>query len=304
MRSGSGSAPDLVLGSWVVGELDPRSGQVAPLGQQFVFRPPRHEHTEDLAVKHARKVFGSRHGHEWTKEGPDIVPLQEGEVVQMSSAMDKIRVCAKGGAVQWEVSGRVVMAEHADADRTPVEVEEDTMRTTKMVPMRLMLAWAAFMTGGWFSYFYSSQQDDVGGLPYARLSFALACAPGFSCCLPRCFGLAVNGSYEKDTKMTLFYVTLSVMLTCSLTLVPLDLGWGVRHLTLFWIGGGFCMCYMMIGMPIHWYRHGFPVYWKWFLVVLMSTLGSWISFYLIALLYIYIWYKRYVSTGTRPELGQ
>merc|ERR1719498_1335121 len=81
------------------------------------------------------------------------------------------------------------------------------------------------------------------------------------------------------------FIFVLLFANTSMAMSPLDLGWGVRHLTVFWSVGLGCVIYLGIGCPLYCYWYGFPRHWLWSAITLASTLGCWVLYYLLSMLY-------------------
>eukprot|EP00929_Paragymnodinium_shiwhaense_P040898 TRINITY_DN21280_c0_g1_i1.p1 TRINITY_DN21280_c0_g1~~TRINITY_DN21280_c0_g1_i1.p1 ORF type:complete len:528 (+),score=24.09 TRINITY_DN21280_c0_g1_i1:181-1764(+) len=256
------------------------------------------------AVGRLRRRFGDFTGRSWAKKGPDIVALEPGSSYWLATSPSGrqvgIRVVDATGALHWEVSGDVVMTVSCqETDRlVDVHVKDEFAK-----PFASPTQWP---TIGWALYFLSMQLYMFGAAPmnetsdqppFWKLAFPLMVAFPFGAT----FSNTVLGTaFFGDGSHTMSRMINALVCACTFSAALLVQPLPGYYLTDFFVCAGGTAAMLAVGLPscclLTKSHRNIMTCLPWGITVLGGTLGAWLIFYGVILLFLY-------ASGSAPILS-
>eukprot|EP00929_Paragymnodinium_shiwhaense_P041015 TRINITY_DN21335_c0_g1_i1.p1 TRINITY_DN21335_c0_g1~~TRINITY_DN21335_c0_g1_i1.p1 ORF type:complete len:679 (+),score=52.67 TRINITY_DN21335_c0_g1_i1:77-2113(+) len=251
-----------------------------------------------------RGKFGDCSARQCCKKGPDIVPLEPGSSYWLATTgscrLVGLQVRSAAGVVDWEVSGEVVNAISCDggASRHPATDADTDLRVRVKDPFAKPFAapttWPVAIWGLYFlcmqmyifaaaPVFETSEKPPFWKLPFPlmiMLPFGTTCANTF-------FGTAFFGDGSHTGSRAINAVVCAMTYSFALLVQPLP-GYYLADFLVCALGAS---ALLLVGLPScclltkaqHNLRRGL----RWGITVLFGSIGGWLIFYGVILLFLF-----------------
>eukprot|EP00929_Paragymnodinium_shiwhaense_P041019 TRINITY_DN21335_c0_g2_i1.p1 TRINITY_DN21335_c0_g2~~TRINITY_DN21335_c0_g2_i1.p1 ORF type:complete len:675 (+),score=58.49 TRINITY_DN21335_c0_g2_i1:115-2139(+) len=265
---------------------------------EIVSNPDRDACNLEAELDRLRRKFGDYPGKAWCKKGPDIVLLEAGSLYWVATSAKSqqvgVRVTDEKKAIDWEVSGEVIMT-LGNKGLGPAGMIDVEVRNPFAKPFA---APSQVPTVGWGLYFLCMQLYVFGAAPVFegtsnrppiwKLPFPLmvvvACGTTFANTI---LGTAFFGDGDHVASRALSISVYACTFTGALLMQPLP----GHYLSDFLVGAGGTAAMLLVSLPaccvLTKSHRKLIAHLPWGITVLGGTLGAWLIFYALILLFLY-----------------
>eukprot|EP00929_Paragymnodinium_shiwhaense_P103342 TRINITY_DN66798_c0_g1_i1.p1 TRINITY_DN66798_c0_g1~~TRINITY_DN66798_c0_g1_i1.p1 ORF type:complete len:695 (+),score=41.90 TRINITY_DN66798_c0_g1_i1:299-2086(+) len=262
--------------------------------------PQTHSAGIDLheTVRRLRRKFGDYSGRQWCKKGPDIVPLEQGSSYWLAMAANSqqvgVRVLDAEGAVAWEVSGEVVMTVSCKETTRALEMINVSVANPFAKPFaapsqRPAIGWSLYFLFMQLYIFGAGPMNETSDQPpFWKLLFPLMVVFPFGTTFSNTImGTAFFGGGHHLVSRAINAVVCGFTFSAALLVQPLP----GHYLTDFFVCAGGSAALLIVGLPscclLTRSQGNIMTCLPWGLTVLGGTLGAWLIFYGVILLFLY-----------------